>query len=491
MALSCLIKNTVKPGIVASCVIALTVLTPTLLKAPPAHAQQPSFADLAEGLIDSVVNISTSQKVSARRSVPMPNGPDGSPFQELFKDFFDGKQGPNRARKVSSLGSGFVVDTAGIIITNAHVIKDADQILVNFSNGITLEAKVRGRDLKTDIAVLEVMPEEGQTLTAVPIGSSNTLRVGDWVMAIGNPFGLGGTVTVGIVSARNRNIHSGPYDDYIQTDAAINRGNSGGPLFDVNGNVIGINTAIISPSGGSIGIGFAVPSEIALPVIAQLREFGETRRGWFGIRIQQVTDDIAESLELPEVTGALVSGVNPEGPAETAGVEPGDVILEFDGYKVNEVRELPRIVADTPIGETVDVSVWRKGARVELRVTVARLNEDEMMAAPEGGDELLPVATDFLGMSLALLSDKLREKYELSQDSEGIVVVGISEESAAFEKGLREGDLIVEAAQKKMGSLEKFAKLVEKMKKEDRKSILLLVRRKDGNLRYLGLHLTE
>ncbi|MEL7526200.1 MAG: trypsin-like peptidase domain-containing protein, partial [Pseudomonadota bacterium] len=267
-----------------------------------AQAQGPvSVADLAENLADAVVNISTAQTVQGRRSVPMPQVPDGSPFQEFFEEFFnrqnrDNEQAP---RRVQSLGSGFVIDgTEGIIITNNHVIEGADEITANFNDGTALRAEIIGTDEKTDLAVLKVEPET--PLKAVDFGNSETIRVGDWVMAIGNPFGLGGTVTVGIVSARNRDINSGPYDNFIQTDASINRGNSGGPLFDMQGNVIGINTAIISPSGGSIGIGFAIPAKTAMRVIDQLREFGETRRGWLGVRIQEVTDEIAESLAMNE-----------------------------------------------------------------------------------------------------------------------------------------------------------------------------------------------
>jgi len=464
------------------------------LSPSPAAAQQPSsFADLAEKLIDSVVNISTSQTVAGQRSVPLPDLPEGSPFQEFFQEFFDRNQNQPRSRRVSSLGSGFVIDPSGIIVTNAHVIEDADEIEVKFNNGTTLPATLRGRDEKTDIAVLDVTPKPGQPLTAVPIGSSERLRVGDWVMAIGNPFGFSGTVTVGIVSARNRDINSGPYDDFIQTDAAINRGNSGGPLFDVEGNVVGINTAIISPSGGSIGIGFAVPVETALPVIEQLRDFGETRRGWLGVRIQPVTEEIAESLEMAEAAGALIAGVSPDGPAASAGIETGDVVIEFDGRKISDMRELPRIVADTEIGRTVQVVVWRKGERVEFDVTVTKLDEGGEAAAAtdsESGEDPL-VKSEALGLSLSAITEELSAKYELGDDAEGIVIVGIEESSAAYEKGLREGDVIVEAAQDTIETPDQFIELVKKMQQEDRKSLLLLVRRKDGDLHYLAVRLSS
>ncbi|NND49277.1 MAG: DegQ family serine endoprotease [Rhizobiales bacterium] len=473
-------------------VAAVIALWGAVFLSPPAQAQQPSFADLAEGLIDAVVNISTSQTVSGQRSVPMPDLPEGSPFQEFFKEFFDRNQSQPRARRVSSLGSGFVIDPSGVIVTNAHVIEDADEIEVKFNDGTVLKATVRGRDSKTDLAVLEVTPEPGTTLTSAPLGSSEALRVGDWVMAIGNPFGLGGTVTVGIVSARNRDINAGPYDDFIQTDAAINRGNSGGPLFDINGNVIGINTAIISPSGGSIGIGFAVPTETARPVIAQLREFGETRRGWLGVRIQPVTEEIAESLDMAEATGALVSGVNPHGPAAGAGIVSGDVVVEFDGKTIAEVSKLPRVVADTEIGKEVVVSVWRKGERIDLNVTVARLDEEEKTQEeePESSEQDTPELGEVLGLTLSTITDELRSKFELEENAEGIVVVAVDQSSAAYEKGLREGDVIVEAQQEAIDTPAQFRALVGKLQEDGDRSVLFLIQRGKGDPpTYLGLPL--
>ena len=319
--------------------------------AVPAPLHGPaSVADLAEGLLESVVNISTSQTVKGTEgpgAVPMPQLPEGSPFQDFFDDFFKerGGEGPSGSQKVQSLGSGFVVDAEqGIVVTNNHVIADADEIEVNFSDGSKLKAELVGKDTKTDIAVLKVDPKL-KKLKAVKFGDSSVMRIGDWVMAIGNPFGLGGTVTVGIISARNRDINAGPYDDFIQTDAAINRGNSGGPLFNMFGEVVGINTAIISPSGGSIGIGFSIPSQLAVGVVDQLREFGETRRGWLGVRIQPVTDEIAESLGMDNAKGALVAGVIKGGPVDNGSILPGDVIVKFDGKDVRDMRDLPRVVA--------------------------------------------------------------------------------------------------------------------------------------------------
>ena len=316
-----------------------------------------------------MVNISTSQNVSGTEgpgAVPMPQIPEGSPFQDFFDDFFKDRQGGDGGgQKVQSLGSGFVVDAEqGILVTNNHVIADADEIEINFSDGSKLKAELVGTDTKTDIAVLKVDPKL-KKLKAVKFGDSDKMRIGDWVMAIGNPFGLGGTVTVGIISARNRDIDSGPYDDFIQTDAAINRGNSGGPLFNMDGEVVGINTAIISPSGGSIGIGFSIPSELATGVVAQLREFGETRRGWLGVRIQPVTDEIAESLGMATAKGALVSGIIKGGPVDNGSVQVGDVIIKFDGKDIGQMRELPLAVAESPVGKAVDVVVVRKGVETD------------------------------------------------------------------------------------------------------------------------------
>src|SRR5690242_18908239 len=360
-----------------------------LALAAPAAARGPeNISDVAEQVIDAVVNVSTKQSVDLR-SGAMPQLPPGSPFEEFFEEFFKNRRGQNGQngqngqspvpRRVNSLGSGFIIDPAGYIVTNNHVIADANEVNVILNDGTTLKADVVGRDQKTDLALLKV--NTAKPLKAVKFGDSDKLRLGEWVIAIGNPFSLGGTVTAGIVSARNRDIQSGPYDNYIQTDAAINRGNSGGPLFNLNGEVIGVNTAIISPSGGSIGIGFAVPSKTALPVIDQLKQFGETRRGWLGVRIQQVTDEIAESLKISPARGALVAGVDDKGPAKPAGIEPGDVIIKFDGKDIKEMRDLPRVVADTPIGKQTPVTIIRKGKEETKTVTLGRLEDNDQKLA--------------------------------------------------------------------------------------------------------------
>ena len=454
-----------------------------------------SVADLAEGLLGAVVNISTSQSVAGGNDpgVAPPELPEGSPFQDFFDEYFKNRQGGGGSQKVQSLGSGFVVDAEnGIIITNNHVIADADEIEVNFSDGSKLKATLKGRDTKTDIAVLEVDPKL-KKLTAVKLGDSDAIRVGDWVMAIGNPFGLGGTVTVGIVSARNRDINSGPYDDFIQTDAAINRGNSGGPLFNMAGEVIGINTAIISPSGGSIGIGFSIPSKLAAGVIGQLREFGETRRGWLGVRIQEVSDEIAESLGMSSSKGALVSGIIKGGPVDNGTIQPGDVIIRFDGRDIDDLNDLPRAVADSPVGKAVDVVIVRDGAEQTVKVTLGRLEDGEKLASAEAGAEgesgdadQAPVSTArILGMTLAELDDQTRAQFGISPDVSGVVVTEVDPNSSAAEKGVAPGDVITEIAQESVGTPKQVMDRVATLKGQGRKSALLMLASKSGELRFI------
>jgi len=459
----------------------------------PAMARGPeSVADIASELLDSVVNVSTSQTVTGSRSTPAPQLPDGSPFQDFFDEFFNQKQdnGQPRPRRVQSLGSGFVIDSSGIIVTNNHVIEGADEITANFADGTKLTATLIGHDEKTDLAVLKVNPEK--PLKALKFGDSDKLRVGDWVMAIGNPFGLGGTVTVGIVSARNRDINSGPYDNFIQTDASINRGNSGGPLFNMDGEIIGINTAIISPTGGSIGIGFAIPSSTAINVIDQLRQYGETRRGWLGVRIQEVTDDIAESLAMKDASGALVAGVTDAGPAAEAGIEPGDVILKFDGKPVAAMHELPRLVADEPVGKEVEVLVLRKGKEQSIKVKLGRLEEAETVAAvtdqpPEDQPaEPAPVSGP-LGLSLADLSPTLRSQFGIKDEVKGVVVTDVADGSPAADKRLQPGDVILEISQEPVKSPDDVAARIEQLKTDGRKSALLLLANKDGDLRFVAV----
>ncbi|MCX2721915.1 Do family serine endopeptidase [Roseibium salinum] len=462
----------------------------------PAKAQGPvSVADLAENLADAVVNISTAQTVQAQRSVPMPEVPDGSPFQEFFEEFFDRQNRDNdQPRRVQSLGSGFVLDgTEGIIVTNNHVIEGADEVTVNFNDGTKLRADVLGIDDKTDIAVLKVDPPK--PLKAVSFGDSDVIRVGDWVMAIGNPFGLGGTVTVGIVSARNRDINAGPYDNFIQTDASINRGNSGGPLFDMQGNVVGINTAIISPSGGSIGIGFAIPAKTAIRVIDQLREFGETRRGWLGVRIQEVTDEIAESLGMGDARGALVAGVTEGGPAEKGKIEAGDVIIRFDGRRVATMRELPRMVAETAVGKEVEVTVLRKGKEVPIKVTLERLEENEVIETSTETEEQTPDKpvdkSEVLGMTLAELDDALRQQFSIDEDVTGVVITEVKPGSSAEEKRVMAGDVIKEVAQETVATPADVEAQIKKLKDEGRRSALLLLANPTGDVRFVPVRIED
>jgi len=419
-----LARNLRRPAFAA---LTATALAVSAFSAPALARGPDAIAEVAETVIDAVVNISTSQTIDSKVG-PMPQLPPGSPFEEFFDEFFKNRRGqgdnPNREhtpRRVNSLGSGFILDASGIVVTNNHVISDADEINVILNDGTKLKAEIIGRDQKTDIALLRVKPDK--PLKAVKFGDSEKLRLGEWVIAIGNPFSLGGTVTAGIVSARNRDINSGPYDNYIQTDAAINRGNSGGPLFNLEGEVIGVNTAIISPSGGSIGIGFAVPSKTAMPVIEQLRQFGETRRGWLGVRIQQVTDEIAESLGMKQARGALVAGVDDKGPAKPAGIEPGDVIVKFDGHEIKEMRDLPRVVADTPVGKDVQVSIVRKGKEDTKTVRLGRLEDGEKKAAlakNEGTPEEKSVVKKTLGLDLSNLTDDLRKRYKIKDSVKGV-----------------------------------------------------------------------
>lgn len=473
-------------GFVASAGVALIVA----LSSVPVLAQQrgpQSVAPIAEKLIEAVVNISTSQTVKGPQGVPLPRVPKGSPFEDLFEDFFNKKGGKSQGdRKVSSLGSGFVIDgKEGLVVTNNHVIEGADEIILNFHDGSKLKVdKVLGKDTKSDLALLKVTPKK--PLPAVKFGSSTNMKVGDWVMAIGNPFGLGGSVTVGVVSAKQRDIQSGPYDDYIQTDASINKGNSGGPLFNMDGEVIGINTAIISPSGGSIGIGFAVPSDAAIAVLDQLKQFGETRRGWFGVKIQSITDDIAETLGVKENTGALVSSVTADGPAAKAGIEAGDVILKFDGKEISSVRGLPRIVAQTPIGRTVDVELIRKGQKKSLKVMVARLVEDDDLTLAKKAAEAAPEKA-LIGLKLSQLTDELRQKFGIDAKIKGVVITDIDPQSPAAVKNLKVGDVIVEAAQDQIDSVDDIAKSVDKVKKSGRKQVLLRIEGSKGDTRFVAV----
>ena len=471
---------------------------PPLASLLPPNAP-PTFADLADKQLDAVVFISTTQAApqggpqAGPRGQEPPDFPPGSPFEEFFREFRDRQRGQPQQqpapRQTAALGSGFVIDPAGFVVTNSHVVSEAAEISVTMHDGTKLPAKLIGADGPTDLAVLKV--ESRKPLVAAPWGDSDAVRVGDWVVAIGNPFGLGGSVTAGILSARQRDIQQGPYDDYLQTDASINRGNSGGPLYNLNGEVIGINTAIYSPTGGSVGIGFAIPSSIARPVIEQLRDHGQVRRGWLGVQVQSVTPDIAESLGMQEPSGALVTSVSPEGPAGKGGVRQGDVITRFNGKSVEQMRELPRIVAATKIGSSVPLELVREGKAETLTITVGELAPQEQQVALSGSSgpprpESTVDSKTVLGLTLSPLTPGLRDSFSINPDVEGVVVTEVGDASVASERGIEAGDVIVEAGQEPVKTPEDLNRLVDDARSQGRKTVLMLFSR-DGDLRYVPM----
>jgi serine protease Do len=477
-------------------VAAMAIGAPAPLFAASAFAQArpTNLADLVDSVAEAVVNISATQTVEEKGAQPLPDLPKGTPFDDMFDQFFKNhglNNGAPRAHKTSSLGSGFVIDPSGIVITNNHVIGDANDIVVIFTDGRKLKATIVGKDSKVDVAVLKV--ESDKPLKTVKFGDSDKMRVGDGVMAVGNPFGLGETVTAGIVSARNRNIDSGPYDDFLQTDASINKGNSGGPLFNLQGEVIGINTAILSPSGGSIGIGFATPSASVMPVIDQLEKYHETRRGWLGVRIQPVDDAIAESLGLGSARGALVAGVDDHGPAKPAGLMAGDVIVKFDGKDIKESRDLPRLVAALPVGKEVQVVVMRNGQEITKTVTLGRLEDGEkaMAQASEkaGGADESPAVVKALGMELSAIDAEARKAFKIKEGVKGVVISAVEPNSPAAEKGLRAGDVIEEVNQQAVEKAADVGKSIDALKKAGKKSALMLVSNGAGDVRFVALAL--
>lgn len=440
-----------------------------------------SFADQVERLSPAVVNISTTTIISDGPAIDMPQFPPGSPFEEFFKNFGDN----NRQRRASSLGSGFIIDDAGIVVTNYHVIENAEEIRVVLADEQSFVATVLGKDQETDIAVLKIDPGEVE-LTAVAFGDSDKLRVGDWVLAIGNPFGLGGTVTAGIVSARGRDIGNGPYDDFIQTDASINRGNSGGPLFNTDGEVIGINTAIFSQSGGSVGIGFAISSNLASRVADQLANYGTTRRGWLGVFIQEVTPDIAETLGLKNASGALISSVNENSPADVAGIQPGDVIQTFNGQAIDKMRDLPRIVAETEVGSEVAVELFRNGKMETLMVVLGEREKAELVGLV--GEDTPTETQSFgsLGFSVEMVTDDLIADFSLPEGTVGVVVTEVIPGSPAADKGLAPGDLIRRFGQRQVETAVTLAESIAEAEEAGRSGILILVER-DGRERFVQI----
>jgi serine protease Do len=469
----------------AACFVLTAPLSQALARGAP-----DSFADLADKLLPTVVSIATSQTLKpGNAQAGLPKLPPGSPLADLFKDFL----APQKAapRHVTSLGTGFIIDPSGLIVTNNHVIEDAEHITATLNDGTILPAKLMGRDEKTDLALLKVNPKK--PLPAAKFGDSDHARVGDWVIAIGNPFGLGSTVTAGIVSARNRDIQSGPYDEFIQTDAPINRGNSGGPLFDMDGNVVGVNSAIYSPSGGSVGIGFSIPSNLVRDVVAQLRAHGTLQRGWIGVRIQAVTSDLAEGLGLPSATGALITDVTPKGPAAKAGIANGDLVTAFDGKTVSDSRALPRIVADTPIGKAVPVDILRKGKKQTVRLTVLKLTDDKPMRAPSPQKTAPPAPKaqsrlSGLGLSLAPIDNDARTQFKIPGSIQGVLVTDVAPDSTAWEKNIRSGDVIIQVAGQNVRTPADVTQRVEADAKSGKKVELMLVNR-GGDLAYIALKL--
>lgn len=456
------------------------------------------FSSVAEKVIPGVVNVSTTQVVEGRDRGSLPQFAPGTPLDEFFKDFFDQMDKP---RRVQSLGSGFVVKVGvkdgvniAYIVTNYHVIADAKKITVILHDNSELEATLQGMDDRTDLAVLKVnldsLPEEKRKIATLEWGDSHKSKVGDWVLAVGNPFGLGSTVTSGILSNISRNINLKPnprsrvseyVEDFMQHDASINMGNSGGPLVDLEGNVIGINTAIFSPSGGNVGIGFAIPASLASETVQQLIEFGRTKRGWLGVRIQNVSDDMAESYGLPKARGAIVASLTSKGPAAEAGIEPGDIILEFDGKEINEKNRLSRVVGETEVGKSVKVKLWRKGKEVIVNTKLGEFetSTDSSTSEPtKGAKNPSTELTEVLGLKISKLTASLSQQYQVPENVEGVVVVSISADSTAATTGVRPGDVIIEANQVQVLEPEQFSKQVEEAKKLNRKNITLLVNRR-------------
>ena len=431
-----------------------------------------SFSSLTKGLLPAVVNISTTQNApeTARAAAP---GQQEEPLEDFFKDFFGGKPPQANSAPVRALGSGFIIDPDGYIVTNNHVVAKADEIVVNLADDRRFPARLIGTDPATDLALLKI--DAGAPLPYVAWGDSAKTEIGDWLIAIGNPFGLGGTVTAGVLSARARDIQAGPYDDFLQTDAAINSGNSGGPLFDMNGTVVGVNTAIFSPSGGNVGIGFAIPASTSKPVIDQLRRNGTVRRGWLGVQIQPVTPEIAEAIALDKPRGALVAAVVADGPAAKSGLKAGDVVLAFAGITVDQLRDLPRAVANTEIGKKVPVKLWRDGQEIVVDATVAARKSADMAAlgSPDRatGDQTAP--TNALGMTLAPLNDDIRLQLEMDKKISGVVVTGVKPGSAAARQGIRPGDVIVRIGQRSISKPRELVDEIEKARKQGRSSALL------------------
>ena len=481
-------------------VFGLALAQPVLVAPAEARDAPQSFADLVDKLMPTVVNITTTQNIpqQGQRLRDMPQLPPGSPFEELFKEFFDKKNGEQQQRRGTSLGSGFIIDGEGYVVTNNHVIQGAEDITVILRDDTQLKAKLVGSDARVDLAVLKVDPPGKKPLPAVKFGDSDKTRVGDWVVAIGNPFGLGHSVTAGIISARGRSLSNESLDDYLQTDAAINKGNSGGPLFNTDGEVIGVNTAIYSPSGTNAGLAFSIPSNIVKQAADQLREFGRIRRGWIGVSYQSVTDDIADSFGLDRAHGVLVANVVADGPAAKAGIRRNDIILTFAGQDVPDLRRFPKFVANARVGSTVDVTVWRGGKETQLKLKIGEQEEAEKTNVSAQGtpkkapdaDQAVTSTVEQLGLTLQKISDQLREKYGLSDGAKGVVVTKVTPDSPAAEKQLQAGDLILEVDQKPVTTPQEVTEIVAKLQAQKKRSVLLFVERQ-GDPRFAALRLTK
>jgi len=451
-----------------------------------------SFADLAAKVSPAVVNVSSTHVMDQEQgNGQMPfDVPEGSPFEQFFKQFQQQQREQQKhPQKVHSLGSGFIVDASGYVVTNNHVVDGAKDIEVTLTDGSAYPAKVIGTDTKTDLALLKV--EAKKPLPFVPFGDSDKMRIGDWVMAVGNPFGLGGTVTAGIVSARGRDIHEGPYDDFLQIDAAINQGNSGGPTFSTDGSVIGINTAIFSPSGGSVGIGFAIPSNLAKPIIAELKEQGHIDRGWLGVAIQPLTPDLTQGMGLKSDKGALVSSVQDNSPAAAAGIKSGDVVMRFGEHEIESPKDLSRAVADTASGATVPVKIWRDGSEQTVEVKIAEMKEE--VASAEQGEESGPSASDTveqLGATLAPVNDLTRQQFGLSEDAKGVVIADLEQDSALAEQGVRPGDVIERVNDRKIANPSDVAKALEDAQ-ADKRSVAVMLIESDGNDRFVAVQISQ
>ncbi|HKP26674.1 MAG TPA: Do family serine endopeptidase [Dongiaceae bacterium] len=466
--------------------------TPTATAAPFIAGAPSTFADLAAKVSPAVVNVSSThvmtQQEQGGQQMPF-DFPEGSPFDQFFKQFQQQqRQQQKHPQKVTSLGSGFIIDASGYVVTNNHVVDGAKDIEVTLTDGAVYPAKVIGTDAKTDLALLKV--EAKKPLPFVSFGNSDKMRIGDWVMAVGNPFGLGGTVTAGIVSARGRDIHEGPYDDFLQIDAAINQGNSGGPTFSTDGSVIGINTAIFSPSGGSVGIGFAIPSNLAKPIIAELKDQGHIDRGWLGVSIQPLTPELTQGMNLGSDKGALISSIQDNSPAAAAGLKSGDVVTRFGDHEIESPKDLSRAVAETASGASVPVKVWRDGSEKTISVKIAEMKEEVASADPseQGGEPSASDTVDQLGATLAPVNDMTRQQFGLSEDAKGVVIADLEQDSALAEQGVRPGDVIERVNDRKIANPADVAKALQETQ-ADKRSVAVMLIESDGNDRFVAVQI--